>query len=374
MSTNTALKIQELCDCITAFLTESSSDLKSCALVSPTFASAAQRQLFHDIIFNRGYLAIDDLSRLGYYDDESGACRRFCAVLRTSPHLRLLVRRIRASFEQQVLSMLCAMEFPNLQDVFLHREPGAPPNVTGIELAAQLLSTPSLHRVWLLYPILPNTATFSSLFQNCTENMDSVFLHHPNFDQLDALPPSRLLKIRILRMGVISDSSLEYVLGPLSPFDFSGLVQFDYIPVKPSTVRLIENAHLSLMRLTLNAQNVVNPYYTKNPQPTLLARLPALTHLTLVSTWRALADVETLLAALPSNQRMEHLRLELNKVRQVDADTARRVGAICAGAAETVSVRVYRFPFDVDGTNVARVVRTAFAELDARHALEIAVL
>ncbi|KAJ7469327.1 hypothetical protein B0H11DRAFT_2043970 [Mycena galericulata] len=103
----------------------------------------------------------------------------------------------------------------------------------------------------------------------------------------------------------------------------------------------------------------------------LLARLPALTHLTLVSTGHALVDVETLLAGLPSGQRITHVKLELNKVRQLDVDVARRVGAACASVAESVSVRVRRFASGMDGTD--HFVLTAFAELDARGALEIAV-
>ncbi|KAJ7454604.1 hypothetical protein B0H11DRAFT_2069167 [Mycena galericulata] len=373
MSANTALKIQELCDSIAAFLTESSWDLKSCALISPTFASAAQRHLFHDIIFNRGCLDLDNPALLGNYD-EAGACGRFCAVLRTSPHLRFLVRRVRAGFEQQVLSALCAMEFPNLRDVVLHRKGGGSANETVIKLAAQLISTPSLHRVGLLYLIFPNVASFTTLFQNCADTMDSVFFYHPSFDHIDASPPCRLVKIRILRIGVIWDPSLEYVLGPLSPFDFSGLAQFDYLRVTPITIRLIENARLSLTRLTIDAQSALNAEYTDNPQTMLLARLPALTHLTLVSTGKALVDVETLLAGLRSGQRIAHVTFVLNKVGQLDVEVARRVGAACASTAESVSVRVRRVASGMDGTHVARAVRTAFAELDVRGALKIAVL
>ncbi|KAJ7509394.1 hypothetical protein B0H11DRAFT_2217141 [Mycena galericulata] len=104
---------------------------------------------------------------------------------KTSPHLRLFVRHIRASFEKQMLIALCAMEFPNLRDVVLHRKGRGPTKETVIKLAAQLFSTPSLHRIGLLHMIFPKVASFSSLFQNCGETMDSILLHNPTFDQID---------------------------------------------------------------------------------------------------------------------------------------------------------------------------------------------
>ncbi|KAJ6577749.1 hypothetical protein B0H19DRAFT_1062332 [Mycena capillaripes] len=117
---NATLQVQELCDYITAFI-QSPTDLKSCALVSHTFTSSAQRLLFHDVILNAGVSGMDEIHTQRDGGDEAAACRRFISVLHASPHLVPLVRRLRVGLEEVVVVQLSQIIFPNLRDIILHR-------------------------------------------------------------------------------------------------------------------------------------------------------------------------------------------------------------------------------------------------------------
>ncbi|KAJ6486306.1 hypothetical protein DFH09DRAFT_1377840 [Mycena vulgaris] len=377
-STTAALRVQELCDYITDFLTESNWDLKSCALVSSTFTSSAQHHLFHDIILNRGCLDIDDPSILERYD-ETGACRRFCAVLNRSPHLVPLVRRLRVSHEVDVLKPLCKLHFPNLHAVLLHRRRGGPISDESLILAAGLISGPSIRRVGLLSPIFRSILDLGRLFQACSTNLKSVLLHQVTISENDSDSPGDestppRIRIKALRWKAWYRQDAPWLLDPYSPFDFSGLTSLDYSPqLTPTMLKVLNRARFSLRRPTVDAQDALNPTYTEFPQPGLLAQFPALTHLAVTSIGSELADAAALLAGLPSTTRLVSLTLAIAKVRALQADALQALAAMCAGAPFRVAVHVRRVASGADGVDARALVRSAFAELDARGILEVVV-
>ncbi|KAJ6480326.1 hypothetical protein C8R45DRAFT_1216068 [Mycena sanguinolenta] len=127
-TTSSVFQIQELCDYIVDFLHRNSRALKGCALVSRPLVSSAQYHLFSDVRFGNGVKWND-----------GGATRRFCVIMRSSPHLRPFVQRIRASFTPDVLRQLCELELPNLRDLMLFRpimDRIIVPNSTSVAYAA----------------------------------------------------------------------------------------------------------------------------------------------------------------------------------------------------------------------------------------------
>ncbi|KAF7354082.1 hypothetical protein MVEN_01095600 [Mycena venus] len=297
---SSVLNVQELCDQVASFLQESKWDLRACSLVSPALTSAAQRHLFSDIIFNRGSLDIDDISLLERYD-EVKVCGRFCAVLKTSPHLIPYVRRMRISLESGVLKLLTKFEFPNLHDVVFHRRRGGAASEEVIALAAQLIGAPSIRRVGLVSPIFDTLHDMSGLFDKHTPALDSIFLYNITFNKTIAEagdPPSMKsprVSVKTLRWGLHQQLDPAMMLDPAFPLNFSALVELDFgAQLTPVMQKLVERARCSIRRLSLDAQHVANDDYASSAQPTFLAQLPALTHLTLSSTAHHLADAEIL--------------------------------------------------------------------------------
>jgi hypothetical protein len=257
---NAALKVQELCDHIANFLAGSKWDLRACALVSPTFTSSAQRRLFHDIIFNRGTLDIDDIAILGRYD-EARACARLCSVLKTSPHLIPFIRRMRISLESAVLNPLSELEFPNLYDIVFHRRRGGPASEEIIVLAAQLIGAPSVRRVGLVAPIFNSIHDMGRLFQQHTPALDSIFLHHVAFNKTImenesavAIPPSRV-RVKTLHWWLHYHAEPATIFDPAFPLDLSALVELDFgARLTPAVQKLLDSARFSIGRLTLDAR------------------------------------------------------------------------------------------------------------------------
>jgi hypothetical protein len=101
----------------------------------------------------------------------------------------------------------------------------------------------------------------------------------------------------------------------------------------------------------------VNENYTLNPQPGILARLPALTHLTIASNGRELGDIESLLAGLPPTKCLNSLTLEIKKARHFEEGALQSLGAACA-------VHVRRVAAGEDPNEMVSLVRVAFADVD----------
>ncbi|KAJ7738735.1 hypothetical protein B0H16DRAFT_1891216 [Mycena metata] len=381
MSADAALKVQELCDIIAEYI-DSKWDLRACTLVSPALTSSAQRQLFHDIVFNRGTLHFDDISILERYD-EAKACNRLCAVLETSPHILPYIRRVRASLEPSVLEPLAKFQLPNLHDVVLHRRRGGPPVEGAITLAAQLIGSPTVTRVGLISPIFSNLHQMARLFARHTSALKSVFLYYVTFketiveSEVDPPTPLPRLRVKALRWGWRYNVESEWILNPLFPIDFSTLDRLDLdngVQFTPIMQKLVNQTRHSLTRLTINAQHVASPNYAPQTQPALLASLPALTDLTLYTLSYEPADVATILAALPPNSALRKLTLQIKKVRQLKMEQMCTLGLACAQSLPqecAVTVHIQQFTTSPDGVNQVGLTREAFAESEASGKLRI---
>lgn len=395
-----ALDVQELCDLIAGFLQESKWDLRACSLLSPSFTSAAQRYLFTDIIFNRGTLDINDFSRLERYD-EGKACRRLCAVLKSSPHLIPFIRRIRASLEPGVLKPLAKFDFPNLHDIVFHRRKGGAASEETITLAAQLIGLPSIRRVGLLSPMFNGMQDFIRLFEKHAPALDSIFLdkvllNETNTDEntrVNPLPSSRV-RVRKLRWD-LNNRYAAPVFHPFLPLDLSAVVDLDLGGLlSPDIRQLVKVNRGSLRRLTLDArtstspdpsvcpllmnlplEHVVNNDYCTDPQPAFLVGLAALTHLKITTTAHEIADAETLLAHLPLENNLRSLTLGIRKVRELREGQLRALGAACAKLNEAciVTVWVHRFASGADGTDTKSLVHAEFAEVEGRGRLFVII-
>ncbi|KAJ7235735.1 hypothetical protein B0H12DRAFT_1238682 [Mycena haematopus] len=382
-----ALNVQELCDLIAGFLTESKWDLRACALVSSTFTSAAQRHLFSEVILNRGSLHTDDLSFLNWYD-EIGACGRLCVVLKSAPHLLTFIRRMRISLEPGVVKLLsdCEFHFPNLYDIVFHRRSGGPVSDETLVLASRLIGSPSIRRVGLfkLSLIFNDVKDLSRLFEKHTHALDSIFLNNLDIRNLArekgnrAPSESPLVRVKTLRWGGHNQLPPAVILNPAFPFDLSRLADLDFGADLSLIARnIIESNRLSIRQLTLNAPNIVNENYRTQLErrPAFLAQFPVLTHLTLITTAHELADAEALLVTLPAVNNLCYLNLQIRQVRQLKEPQMRSLGAVCAHLHESciVTVWVRRSTSGADGADTGSLVRAAFAELDRRGRLSIRV-
>jgi hypothetical protein len=119
-------------------------------------------------------------------------------------------------------------------------------------------------------------------------------------------------------------------------------------------------------------ESAVNPSYTEKAETMLLAKFPAMTHLTLTSQGTQLEDVETLLASLHSSC-LASLTLGIKMTRAPRGDGLQRIAAICASGSFVVTVRVYRMAPNARKVDMDAVVRTAFAELDGQGRLHVVV-
>ncbi|KAJ6559737.1 hypothetical protein B0H19DRAFT_1145706 [Mycena capillaripes] len=253
-----AFQVQELCDYITAFI-PSPADLRSCALVSHTFASSAQRVLFHDVILDPGILDINDMRHLQLHRHETAACRRFIAVLHASPHLIPLVRRLRVALDENVVQQLSQISFPLLQDIIFHRNLARTAETTNDAIClavAKMIALPSVRRLGLINAIFHDWQSFAKLCIDSTPQLESLVLRCVNVmsHSLGQTPlPARRASIQQLQL--LDRGAPKWLLYPLSPFDFSQLtsVNLNIMVMDQITVALIEGARSTITRLKLNA-------------------------------------------------------------------------------------------------------------------------
>ncbi|KAJ7855600.1 hypothetical protein B0H14DRAFT_3865187 [Mycena olivaceomarginata] len=361
------LEIQELCDYIVDFLYSSPRDLKHCALVSPSLVSSAQYHLFHEIQFGNGVKWND-----------GGACRRFCAIIKASPHLAPLVHRIRACFTPEVLGQLCEVELPNLRDLMLFRV--LKDNlVTAVPEAALLVGFPSIRNIKLQDLVFAVIDDVGHLFQHCTPALDSIALSHIRVQSLASTltaysSPRIRLKIKALNFDSIMFNGGNWLLHHSLPFDLSALEELDLGgALSPSWLKILEQSRLSLRKLRIYAQDIINPKYTKNPIPaTFIAQLPVLADLTIGSLGEELEDVETILEGLPPTNRLTRLTIDI--MTRPREERLRPLGAACANMGCTVEVNLWRFMgAGLSPEDMAALVRAAFADLHERGRLVVRV-
>ncbi|KAJ7110258.1 hypothetical protein C8R43DRAFT_1113747 [Mycena crocata] len=256
-----------------------------------------------------------DSTTAGY--DESAACKRIRAVLEASPHL-VYIRRLRIALGHGTLAALSTLTFPNLREVFSHQRAGeAAVHDDAIELAAKI-------RVGLISTTFSALHDLRRLFRCCSPTVTSLNLSYIKFGDAQKPKPTvatadsprpKVKKLRVWKTAAIG-WEIDWLLDAASPFHVSGLVDLDYgASLCLIMCKMLEQNRRYLRRLSVDAQYAVNKRYTKTLHPDLLARLPALTHLTLVCNGHRLADPKTLLAIPPINP-LDSLSLALKRVVQ----------------------------------------------------------
>ncbi|KAJ7660221.1 hypothetical protein DFH06DRAFT_1194040, partial [Mycena polygramma] len=226
MSAATVIHIQELCDQIVDFLV-TSSDLRSSALISESFAVAVRPRIFGDV-------AVPTPDKI--------ACKRFFLAMKTSPHLGSLIRRVHVGLEQSVLARLSVLHIPNLQEVSLRGNPKRrfTAHLAAIRTAATLLCLPTIRHVSLTYLCFRNMYDLDQLFEKCTSELHSLSLDTVSVLSHGGVPvsPRRIrpksLCIRDPASASQSASAwhtshrFQWLCRPMCPFDLTGLHDIDY--------------------------------------------------------------------------------------------------------------------------------------------------
>ncbi|KAJ7860894.1 hypothetical protein B0H13DRAFT_2355347 [Mycena leptocephala] len=296
MAASTVLKIQELCDYIADFLHGSFTDLKSCALVSPSFTTAAQRHIFHDIIFEPKCLDIAHyrVVEILFYHTRLSASGPF-------------VRRLRASIQTDVLNQFRDMHLPNLAEFFLNKNMNDRVMLPAILAAAEIIALPSIRRVGLLEVIVDNDRDFGLLFEKATPQLQNLRLSDAGVEYCRPTMPTDAVPRNIARKslttlhvrGMMMPWPSHRILCPSFPFEISALQDVDCTGLdEPSAAALLDHVRPTLRRLAIDA-----PSTDLRIQ---LARFPRLTRLRLaVETTR----FESVFGALLPGNCLEHLQL-----------------------------------------------------------------
>ncbi|KAJ6451114.1 hypothetical protein C8R47DRAFT_303853 [Mycena vitilis] len=226
MAATTVIHIQELCDQIVDFLVISS-DLRSSALISESFAVAVRRRIFDNV-------AVPTPDRI--------ACKRFFLTMRSSPHLASLIRRLHVGLEQSVLSRLSMLHIPNLEELSLRGNPQRrfASRSPAIEAAANLLSLPTIRHVSLTYLCFQDMRDLNRLFERFSSELHSLSLDTVSVLLHGRTPasPGRIRPKSVCIRDPVSASQsasawrnserFEWLFRPLCPFDLTGLHNLDY--------------------------------------------------------------------------------------------------------------------------------------------------
>ncbi|KAJ7114930.1 hypothetical protein C8R44DRAFT_984256 [Mycena epipterygia] len=372
---STVLHIQELYDQVATFLQQSSTDLKSCALVCPTLTSSAQYHLFHDIILHRGCPAIDDVSPLFSFD-EQGACTRLCSVLDASSHLAPLIRRLRISLDEDTVKQLCKVKFPNLQDIIFHNH-GCYISAASIPFAGELNSLPSIRRVGLLSLLFCDMDELRRLFEHFPPRFESLFMHNV----IMVVYPGEPVLSRCPKIKQLSVSGSISLVEQSCPFDFSQLCDvdssrvWDLNSVMPAVARLLDRSRMTITRLKLHTWHVA-PYgdaeVSRLTSPHLF---PALTHLAIVTMGHALNIVEALIVPLPPSSRIQVLTLEIcqAQLRYLTplGSLVSTLASMSLPALHRIEVLVYGLP--AGDPDAQLHMQSALAPLADRYELDVVV-
>ncbi|KAJ7079383.1 hypothetical protein B0H15DRAFT_1025512 [Mycena belliarum] len=386
MASGEVFQIQELCDCITDFI-DNTLDLRSCALVLPSLTVSAQRRLFHDVVLNEGCWGVYGRTNSRSFD-EYGACRRLCSVLKASPQLLRLIRRLRASLESDIVGLLCELDFPNLEGLFFNRRRGGVTKESTLLAAAKLISLSSVRCVGLFYVILRNMSDLRRLFEGCTSPLDSLLLNETKILPYEVgleralSPPSWRLRISSLQIQLpenllrSSPRDWEWLIDPLSPFDLTALRDAHYssLSVLGYASPLLTCSRLTIEKLSMSPQLYFDA--TNNPPSISLADLPVLRHLTLVG-WATLGNVQNVLASLSSSNALEYLEFPVFVGRVSRSAELARLGLALSTAnfpllRHLVIVAIFELGAP-SRDHVCMKLRAAFADWDAKGQLEVLV-
>ncbi|KAJ7114857.1 hypothetical protein C8R44DRAFT_740217 [Mycena epipterygia] len=357
---STVLDIQELCDYIADFFHESSTDLKTCAFVSPRLTSAAQRHLFHDIILHPDCPAIDFASHLPPFD-ESTKFSRLCFALDESPHLVALIRRLRVSLQEDVVKQLRNVKFPNLQEIVFHTAGGRVSEPSFV-YGAEIIGLPSIHRLGLVFLVFHDADDLRRLLGHVTTRLESLFLHIA-VELYSRVPtiaaPSPYPKIQQLRL--VGRTCPRWLTSDYCPFDFSELLDVGVVEGQ-SFIPILDRSRFTITRLHLKA--------CRGVEKLNLRRFPSLTHLTIFATENDFTRVGVLLEPLPSSSRLAVITLRITMTGQHYAASLQSLGSTLAAMPLPALCRVNVLVsfFGADSADMESQVQAAFVEFNGRSA------
>ncbi|KAJ7116242.1 hypothetical protein C8R43DRAFT_1137920 [Mycena crocata] len=176
--------------------------------------------------------------------------------MQESPHLLPLVRSLRASFAEGMLTTLTTVNFPNLREILLEQDThGSEPDQASISAAAKLISISSVRHVALWSLNFRDLDDFARLFTLCMPQLDSISLNDVGITSRPVKEPSTYLMHRVLvkTLTVQARYDMKWLLDARSPLDFSALSEFDgSMMLKAETIAgIFERAGASLVHLKL---------------------------------------------------------------------------------------------------------------------------
>ncbi|KAJ7347484.1 hypothetical protein DFH08DRAFT_161049 [Mycena albidolilacea] len=250
-----ALQVQEICDYICEFLHSSPAELRAWALVSTAFTLSAQLHLFH-------HIDLAKYGRTGNTGNAPSASRRLCTILAGSPHLIPLIRHLKISFAEDVLSPLTQVLLTHVETIVLRPpSPQHPQSHTVSSLAAPLLALPSVRRLTLGAIAFENIQSLHALFRQRTSAFDRLTLHYvdlylwgPMGAIAEGTGTQQHIGVKELEIAG-PDRHSDWLGHPLSTFNFSALDSVDiWGPIRPSVVALMHSSGSTLHTLRLDAE------------------------------------------------------------------------------------------------------------------------
>ncbi|KAJ7144345.1 hypothetical protein C8R44DRAFT_143927 [Mycena epipterygia] len=160
------LHIQELLEQCREFLRDSTSDLKACALVSRSWACAAQPPIFRDV-----YITLSARSK------NERLLSRLQEALRISPHLIRHIRRLEicpSNLSTESFSVIGNLSFKNLTHLAIKMAPELSlPSAIAIQ---QLLAVATLRRAWISCRF-SEPSIFLRVWERCSPSIVHLQLH-----------------------------------------------------------------------------------------------------------------------------------------------------------------------------------------------------
>ncbi|KAJ7437258.1 hypothetical protein B0H11DRAFT_2362236 [Mycena galericulata] len=368
------LEISELCSYIIGFLHDSTSDLKSCALVCRALTFFAQSHLFQVINFLIGsYTAPPHL--------REEAAARLAQIMEETPHLRSLVRTLQTPIDIAILRHVSNIGLPCVNRLILvaDRSPHSS-NTSALSVAGDLLALPSLNSLSLVVSF-QSSASLDLLFARCNPALCILDILHINVTDAEPMRTHSSPRPQIMNLSVsemMNPAMVAWFFHPQSPLDLTQLCHVElYVENQPVFAFLV-SASAPLEELRLSASTVT---------PALpLSAFPLLKKLWLVGTP---TELLTALTTLPAHSnrlqvitlaaRCRRFDYDSNAPREVNIDTLAPIDALLAGLhlpeLTRLAVSVERnVPGEVaaEGGSVDRVALVrVFAQMYARGMLVV---
>ncbi|KAJ7159453.1 hypothetical protein C8R46DRAFT_1354188 [Mycena filopes] len=367
MSARVVLQIPELCEHITTHL-GSSTDLRTCALLTKTFTFAAQRRLFHDIILDprcRTFYELYPSSASASAEDD--ACRRLCLVLKATPHLLPFVRRLRVTCgAEAAVERLATVQFPNLDEVVFYRGHGGTLEESTLAAMRSIIGLPTIRRVGLLFPRFRNADDFRHIFQ-LKPHLEFLRCHMFKLQALESKLTDRGAPTTTIKELQIIQSESDAMA---NSFDFSRLekLECDVRLLAHSDAEVLVLSRSTLTCLKIGARNGFydfRPPYHTHP----LSGLSALRSLHIVSDVNNSKDITMALTQISSTPNcLETVTLTLLHFDQQDTptrlsslhDLASRVVSLPLQALRRLDICLGRISGN-DKDEIPREVETAFS-------------